>query len=100
MIRLRFNITNPFAKTIESKDYFMWNKSLSKNWAAEFQVSRFSTYNIFDFTVDLNWFGQDHAGPQLEFEIFGYSFNFKIYRKHHWNYEENRWYREDENPFE
>ena len=100
MIRLRLNMTNPFAKSMDFKDYIMWNKSLSKNWAAEFQVSHFSSYKLFDITIDTNWFGSDHAGPQLEIEILGLYINFKIYNKHHWNYKENRWYRDDEDPFE
>ncbi len=92
MINLSFCIVNPWAKdTDRDKHYVVWDKKLSKDWAAELQISRFSAYNLFEFRVGTEWTGRDHAGPSLHVELFGYMFACKIYNTRHWDYETGTW---------
>lgn len=91
----RINHPRPNYKT-KQKDYVAWDKRLSKNWAAELQISRMPLHNIFELWIDTSWAGKDHAGPQFELTIFNFFFNFKIYNVNHWNWDEGRFYTEAE----
>lgn len=42
------------------------------------------------------WTGEDHAGPRLHIELFGYMFAVKIYNINHWNWKAGRFYTEEE----
>jgi len=91
MISFAFSILNPWAKDRDQKDYILWDRSLSKNWALEFQFSKMPMYEFVSVSVNISWAGRDHAGPQLILELFGYFVNFNIYNKNHWNYETGQW---------
>lgn len=85
MLKLNLQIKNIFSKNpiFDSKFIFYGklNKFKSKYW--ELQGS-YCNYNLLELNLDLNWSGQDHAGPELELAIFGYSIRFKIYDSRHW----------------
>lgn len=93
-MRLTFRLLNPFYKTnndFESKDYFYRHWTLSKNKSAEIQISRFDRFHLIDCTVDLHWWGDDHAGPALDLNFLGYMFNVKVYDHRHWDYDNHCW---------
>jgi hypothetical protein len=81
---------------VKQKDYVEWDKRLSENWATELQISRMPLRDIFELHVDLSWAGKDHAGPMLEFSIFNFFFNFRLYNVNHWNWNEGRFYTKEE----
>jgi hypothetical protein len=92
MIRFSFSITNPWAKSnVNGKDYVVWDKKLSTNWAAELQITKWSPTELFRLEVDTCWRGIDHAGPSIHIELFGYMFACKIYNVNHWDYETGTW---------
>ena len=97
MIEFIFRINHPRPNDrTEQKDYVMWDKRLSKNWATELQISRMPLRNIFEIYVDTSWTGKDHAGPRLELTVFNWFFNFQIYNVNHWNWNEGRFYTKEE----
>lgn len=91
MISFSFAIQNPWAKDRKQKDYIVWDKLVSKHRAIDFQISRMSMYDFFSLNVSTCWQGEDHAGPSLTLEVFGYFLNFKIYDTRHWDYEKGCW---------
>lgn len=95
-MRLSFKIDNPFYKpSAEEKsqtDYVYRHWTLSKNKSAELQITNFkSTQTVFDFLVDLHWWGSDHQGPKLNFELLGFMFSLSMYDHRHWDYENHCW---------
>ena len=46
---------------------------------------------FFDFTLDLSFWGRDHAGIELSVTILGLGIVLQIYDTRHWNDETNRW---------
>lgn len=97
MIEFIFRITNPWTKNGRNqKDYVVWDKRLSENWATELQISRWSMHNLVEIWIDTSWRGKDHAGPLIYIELFGFMFNFKIYNVNHWNWDAGRFYTKEE----
>lgn len=93
MIEFIFRINHPRPNDrTQQKDYVVWDKRLSENWATELQISRMPLRNIFEIYVDTSWTGKDHAGPRLELTFFNWFFNFQIYNVNHWNWDEGRYY--------
>lgn len=91
MISFSFAITNPFAKNSEQKDYLCWEPRVTKHRALCVQVSRFSRYHLFKLHLDLSWRGCDHAGPELELGVLGYTLLVQFYDTRHWNHDAGRW---------
>ena len=54
--------------------------------------SMYSGQHLFRFSLDLNWRGEDHAGPEIELGVWGHEVRLKLYDHRHWNTEKNRWY--------
>lgn len=100
MINFSFNVDNPFtSKICEPVDLFFEVYPLSKNKHLEVQVAWFAWQTIFSLHISTNWQGRDHAGPELEIDIFGLTLSIKIYDNRHWNYQEKRWYFPNEQQF-
>jgi hypothetical protein len=92
MIRFSIAVTNPWAKdNVQSKDFVYWDKLFAKHWAAELQITKWSPTDLFRLDVSTIWRGEDHAGPSLHIELFGYMFACKIYNTRHWDYETGTW---------
>jgi hypothetical protein len=92
MLNLSISIRNPWYKgKFKSTDYINKVWKLSKNKYFEVQISKFDTAHLFDLHLDLNWNGTDHAGPALDFSIYGYYFMIDVYDHRHWDYEHYRW---------
>jgi hypothetical protein len=99
MIFTKFSMANPWFKPnddFKSHDYYWKDVKLSKHKNFEIQISRFESSYLLDMSVDLTWWGRDHAGPELDLNLFGYMFNVKIYDSRHWNYQEHRWMTDEE----
>lgn len=97
MIQFIFRINHPRPNDrTKQKDYVLWDKRLSENWASELQISRMPLRNIFEIHIDTSWTGKDHAGPRIEIEFFNWFFNFQIYNVNHWNWDEGRFYTKEE----
>lgn len=96
MIEFIIRVKNPRPRARKQKDYVYWDKKVSKNWAAELQISRWAMNNYFELWINTAWTGEDHAGPSIYIELFGYMFNFKIYNINHWNWDAGRFYTEEE----
>lgn len=94
MIYFKLRALNPFWKPdpdLASKDYYWRDVNLTKNKSLEIQISRFDPYHVFDISLDLTWWGRDHAGPELDINIWGIMFNVKIYDHRHWDSKANTW---------
>lgn len=91
MIEFFFRIKNPRPKHRTQVNYVMRDRKLTKNWAAELQISRWTMNNFVELWIDTAWTGQDHAGPRFHFELLGFMLSFKIYNVKHWDYDENTW---------
>lgn len=99
MINFNLQIANPWFKPnddFDNRDFYWNDRKITTNKNLEIQISRFRATDIIDIGLDLRWWGHDHAGPELDINVFGYMFNIKIYDNRHWNWDENRWYTDDE----
>ena len=76
-------------------NYYSRTKQLSEHKFIEFE-NIYSGQYWFHFSLDLNWRGEDHAGPELELGVWGHEIRLKLYDNRHWNYKESRWYVEGE----
>jgi len=94
MINFRISIANPF-KHPPFKNCWQKDISITKNKILEIGFYRYA-WNLFEFSVDLRWQGSDHAGPNLEIGVLGYTARFGIADKRHWNSIENDWQRYDQ----
>lgn len=89
MINFALRIYNPF-KHDEFKNIYCLEKLVAKNKAFKFEVTKYAHY-LFEFHLDLNIVGGDHAGPSLEVNLFGYTVDIELYDTRHWDYENNCW---------
>jgi hypothetical protein len=99
IFRFHFAIKNPFKRSrITQTDYIEYDRKITKNKSVEVQFSRWEAYNIFEFSVNTIWFGEDHGGIGFDIEVLGYMFAAKIYDIRHWDYENHCWeeYEEEE----
>ena len=99
MFMFHFALKNPFKRSrIEPRetDYIMYDRKITANKAVEVQFSRWEAYNIFEFVFDTIWFGEDHGGVGVSFEVLGYFFSAKIYDCRHWDYENHCWEKYEE----
>jgi hypothetical protein len=69
---------------------------IAKNKAFSMQLTKWQPHTLFQVKIDLAWKGQDHAGPNLTIEFFGFFFDIKIYDTRHWDYENDKWKVHDE----
>ena len=93
MIKFQFNISNPFKHQGRLfKDFGISNDwTLSTNKSFEIQIAQFGLQYLFNLDIDLNWKGEDHAGPSITLEILGVYFNAKFYDHRHWDWDNNTW---------
>jgi hypothetical protein len=92
MIYFKLRMANPFFRPqpdFENTDYYWKDVNLTKHKNFEIQISRFEPDHVFDVAVDLCWWGRDHAGPELDINLWGFMFNMKVYDSRHWNHDEH-----------
>jgi len=93
MISFRFDIKNPFWRSKMNRwhrVYFEYNRTITKNKTFELCVNRHA-YWIFEFDIDLESSGNDHAGPRFNINLFGYCLSIELRDNRHWNDEKDRW---------
>lgn len=91
MLSFDIRISNPWSTDCSLRTHISKYWKISKNKGLEVQLYRASTRNLIRFHVGLDWRGCDHAGPEIEFEIFGYELDINIQDKRHWCYITNDW---------
>jgi hypothetical protein len=99
MIFATLKIRNPFHRERQdysSHDYFCYDCRLSKHKNFETQLSKFSSFHLFEITLNTNWTGEDHGGLRFDIQIWRYFFSIGIYDSRHWNIDFQRWYRDDD----
>lgn len=84
MLRFLFTAINPWFKTKNSKfiSVYEWELYLTKNKIYEFEVCYYNRY-FFGITLDMDWISKNHGGIELQLCLLGYSMNFKLYDKRH-----------------
>lgn len=93
MISLNVNVGNPWHKGKNQRpgvDYIEEEWLVSEYKFLSLQLTRWSMARLFSLRLDLGWFGEDHAGPELTIELFGYMFHVSLKDTRHWNYDEGR----------
>ena len=87
MIRLHFNLRNPF---IDQYDQ-IYNAD-GKSWHPHkfWNLSIIKTDSIIGFNFDYT-IREDHAGLKFEFSLMGWGIDFHFYDHRHWNAETNKY---------
>ena len=92
MFRFHFALRNPFKSArVEQKDYIEYDRKITTNKSVEVQLSRWQAHNIFELSVSVIPYGEDHGNIGFDIELFGYFFAAKIYDIRHWDYENHCW---------
>jgi hypothetical protein len=93
---LSFNISFPYKKQKKQIDYVEKTWSISKNKSLELQISKWGhSWTLFGIIINPSWY-RSHSGFMIELEVFNYAMIVNFYDNRHWNYEEGRWCRDDE----
>lgn len=92
MIDLRIRIKNPFHNEVKSpwKSIYQWEKLITTNKFLEIGFFKYA-YSLFEFNLNTDVRGTDHAGPDFSLSVLGYEFRIAMRDKRHWNYENNSW---------
>jgi len=91
-----FSFGWPIQKDDSWKSYWDKTFSITPNRFLEFQLMDSSKFIGIDMSVSDK---EDHAGLNINLALFGYEFDINFRDSRHWNYDENRWFRYDEDPF-
>lgn len=89
MINFSFRIANPFKHT-SFQSIWQQDISITKNKTLELGFYRYA-WDLFELSIDLRWWGHDHAGPSFEINIFGYAFRLGVCDTRHWDHEKDDW---------
>lgn len=87
---------NPFKKSDFDNLYCKEERipyTENKNWS--FEILKENNL-LFEFSFNICFRGQDHAGPEVQLGLFGYSILLRMYDQRHWNYDRNCWKPADE----
>jgi hypothetical protein len=93
MIELSVSVRNPFWKNSMNslfKTCVCKSWRVSENKTLEFEVNR-HFYYVFGLNIDTSLTGKDHAGPNLNVDLFGYSVSIALHDNRHWDDETNDW---------
>lgn len=99
MININLELTNPYVNQNFFKSLYSPEYLVSKNKFLSFEVC-YEPECIAKLHLSLIWRGKDHAGPEITIGFIGITFMLALFDRRHWNYEENRWYKENEEYFE
>lgn len=89
MIILNCLIANPWQKE-KYKLFVNKHFRVTKNKTFEIECYRYF-YNLFELTIDLRWFGHDHAGFKFELNILGLNLGISLCDNRHWDHKNNCW---------
>lgn len=93
MIFFHFSIQSPFKPLRRpSKTYFLTDKPVSKNKRLVIEFTKLGEYiDLLEMTLDLRWYGIDHAGPRFDLLVGTYMFSINLYDKRHWDDDKHTW---------
>lgn len=92
MISFNFNLSNPWSNRFEN----LWCKSYDTPFKNKFiEVELLKDTSIVSFMFRLTT-RQSHGGLYFDLGLLGYSFSFNFYDNRHWNYEDGRYFRYNE----
>lgn len=85
MIKFLISIPNWLSNSNDDSflSYFSLDKSLTEHKNLSIDINRMSSKYLFEFEVDLFWWGQDHAGPSIRFNLLGYTASMLCYNRRH-----------------
>lgn len=89
MIFFRVAVQWPF-KSLPWRDIWQREFWLSKNKALELGLD-FYLHDLFELAVNLYFPRGDHAGPSIEFRVFGLGFRIAVRDRRHWNHDAYMW---------
>lgn len=98
MFRISFQLENPFfrestgkVKTMIEYEERFWNTA-HKYLSVQLDQERLTNpRDLFEFTLDVSFRGQDHAGFRLDLTIWSWTLYLNLYDSRHWDYETNDW---------
>jgi hypothetical protein len=68
---------------------------VTQNRSWELQLDYWGWGKLFGLDLGLDWEGSDHAGPEIELTILGFTVHFTMPRNDHWDYDTNTWESEE-----
>ena len=93
MIRFNAAFLN-WRKPCEFKNLYNKIWVVSGNRTLELQFYRYN-YELLGVSVDLNWRGCSHAGPEIELNLLGWNFRISLPDNRHWNRDLYDWETEE-----
>lgn len=93
MINFHLTLRNPWAKNDFDNLHCHYTR-LSENKTVTFEIVHYKPM-LLTIEVGIAWRGSDHAGPNIELGLFGYSISIQLHDNRHWNYEDNCWGKHD-----
>lgn len=96
MLKLAFKLKNPFPQSLDNEkpghDYVCKSWMITENKFLEVQITRWGILDtIIDFSFEIGFTGEDHAGSEFCLTLFNYYFGIQFRDKRHWNYDKNQW---------
>ena len=88
-MNLHLNIRNPWP---HGEFQSLWSRqwSVTKHRTLEIQTYRYA-WNLVMIDLELAWWGQSHAGPELEVSLLGWGLRVGLPSNHHWDHERHCW---------
>ena len=93
---LPFQSLLKFPRRNDQKDYLIFERNITEHKVFELQISRWMTTDVFSMSVELGFFGADHAGPGLSLTIMGYGLIVGLKDNRHWSCTHHRWMTDQE----
>lgn len=90
---LNFDLKNPFFKSSKSSADSLHSKSfsVSKTRSIELSARKHAASHLIGVVLDLRMSGGDHAGPNLDITVLGWSLEIGLPDARHWNYTDDCW---------
>lgn len=82
----------PFNGKSGLNDIFLFARKMSTNKFLEIQFLKYDyLHYLFEFELNTNFTGRDHAGIMFSVGVWKYDFIFNLYDTRHWDYENDCW---------
>ncbi len=75
------------------RNWFCRDWKIAPTKSFEFEITHTTWHELFFFDLDIQFSGQDHAGPRFRLGLLGWEVHMMIYDHRHWNWDEKRWCR-------
>ena len=88
-MNLHIAIRNPWPHP-EFQNFWARSWPVGPHRTLEIQFYRYA-WNLAEFSVNLAWWGESHAGPELEIGLLGWNIRVALPSNHHWDHERHCW---------